>query len=494
MRCNRLFALASGALVLAAACRKEAPKQVYQAVPVERRDIVVSAVASGVIQPDTLVEVRSRASGEVVKLYAETGQLVKQGDPLVRIDPRLPQNGYEQAKADLDVAKAQLENARIQRDRSAQLLKDQSITVQENETAQLNYATAQANLVKAQIAVQNAKILLEDTDVRSPITGTIIEKSVERGQQIASATQNVGGGTVLMRMADLDLVQAVTLVDETDIGKIRPGMRATVTVNAYPNRPFEGEVLKIEPNDTTSQNVTMFPVRVRVRNEQNRLLPGMNCDVRIHVGEADSVLAVPNGALRTPKDVASAAQVLGLSIEDVRDQLAQHPLPGAPTDRASSLGSNTPAGPANAGQPQRPGGTGAQQDVPVERTSAAGTDSVRGGGMAGGQRRGGRGGRGAGGGSDYMFGGRYIVFVKRGGQPTARNVRTGITDLDYSQVVEGLEPGDSVLLLPSASMVQSQQDFKERINRVTGGGAVPGMQQQPPGGQAPQAGRPGGNR
>jgi HlyD family secretion protein len=305
----------------------------------------------------------------------------------------------------------------------------------------------------------------------------------------------VGGGTVLMRMADLSLVQAVTLVDETDIGKIRPGMRATVTVNAYPNRPFEGEVLKIEPNDTTSQNVTMFPVRVRVRNEQNRLLPGMNCDVRIHVGEADSVLAVPNGALRTQKDVASAAQVLGLSLEDVRNQLAQHSLPGAPTDRASSLGSNTPAEPAAAaGQTQRPGGAEAAQDVPVGRASAAGTDSARAGGMAGGQRRGGRGGRGASSGSDYMFGGRYIVFVKRGGQPTARNVRTGITDLDYSQVVEGLESGDSVLLLPSASMVQSQQDFKERINRVTGGGAVPGMQQQPSGGQAPRTGAPGGNR
>jgi HlyD family secretion protein len=94
-----------------------------------------------------------------------------------------------------------------------------------------------------------------------------------------------------------------------------------------------------------------------------------------------------------------------------------------------------------------------------------------------------------------MFGGRYIVFAKRGGQPTARNIRTGITDLDYSQVIQGLEPGDSVLLLPSASMVQSQQDFKERINRVTGGGAVPGMQQQQPsGGQAPRAGGPGGNR
>jgi HlyD family secretion protein len=464
MRRYRSVALA-GALLAAGlgACKKEAPRTVYQAVPVARRDIVVSAVASGVIQPDTLVEVRSRASGEVVQLYAETGQMVKQGDRLVRIDPRLPRNSYNQAKADLDVAKAQLENARIQRDRSAQLLKEQSITVQENETAQLNYATAQANLVKAQIAVDNARILLEDTDVRAPISGTIIEKSVERGQQIASATQNVGGGTVLMRMADLRLVQAVTLVDETDIGKVRPGMRATVTVNAFPNQPFEGEVLKIEPNDTTSNNVTMFPVRVRVQNVNNRLLPGMNCDVRIHVGQADSVLAIPNASLRTQRDVASAAQVLGLRPDDVQAQLAAHPLPDAAGgNRSSSLGAGAPDGgapvaPASATTGRAPGGDG--------------------------QRRGGRGARG---GNDYTFGGRYIVFVKRNGPPTARNIRTGLTDLDYSQVVEGLEPGDSVLLLPSASLVQQQQEFRERVNRVTGGGAVPGMQQQP------QGQRPGG--
>ena len=74
---------------------------------------------------------------------------------------------------------------------------------------------------------------------------------------------------------------------------------------------------------------------------------------------------------------------------------------------------------------------------------------------------------------------RYIVFVKRGGRIVPAWIRTGLTDLDYTEVLSGVEPGDSVLLLPSASLVQSQQDLKERMNRVTGGGAVPGMQQAP---------------
>ncbi len=105
------------------------------------------------------------------------------------------------------------------------------------------------------------------------------------------------------------------------------------------------------------------------------------------------------------------------------------------------------------------------------------------------------GGRGGGGGgrrtvgNDFQFGGNYIVFVKRGGRPTPVMVRTGLTDLDYSEVVSGLGPTDSVLVLPSASLVQSQEEFRTRIGNMTGGGAVPGMRQQPAGGGRPAGAR-----
>src|SRR5206468_4142159 len=218
----------------------------------ERRDINVSALASGTLQPDTTVEVKSKASGEILQLLAETGQLVKRGAPLVRVDPRNARNALAQAEANLDVARAQLTNATSQKNRSDELYKSQSITEQENEQARLDYADAKAAVVNAQVAVDNAKIQLEDTDVRAPITGTVIEKDVERGTVIASATHNVSGGTTLLKMADLNLVQVNTLVDETDIGKIMVGQPATITVDAYPNRPFDGVVLKIEPQATTN--------------------------------------------------------------------------------------------------------------------------------------------------------------------------------------------------------------------------------------------------
>ena len=435
------------AVLLAAACKKEAPPVPYQALPVERRDIVVSAQASGTLQPDTTVEVKSKASGEILDLAVETGQVVKRGDLMVRVDPRIPRNAVAQAQADLEVAQARLTNANSQKRRADELFKSQSITEQEHEQALLDYANANAEVIRARVALDNAKDQLDDTNVRAPINGTIIEKQVERGQVISSPTNDVGGGTVLLKMADLNLVQVRTLVDETDIGKVQPAMRATVTVDAFPNRPFAGTVLKIEPQAQTEQNVTMFPVLVRIDNKEGLLRPGMNSEVEIHVGRRDSVLAVPNAALRTMRDVGSAAQVLGLSPESVQQELAAAPPPDSAT--RTSMGASSPVS-----GPSRAPGVGARA------------------------RRG----------APQGVGSRYIVFVKRNGQPTPVWVRTGLTDMDYSEVLNGLAASDSVLVLPSASLVQSQQDMRDRMNRITGGGAVPGMRQQT--GQPSQGTRP----
>ena len=270
------------------------------------RDIVVSAEAAGAVEPILVVDVKSRASGTILRMIAETGDMVRQGDTLVVVDKRDPSTALAQAEADLAVAQAQLANAEAAKRRADQMFQGQLISEQEHEQANLTYANARAQLVRAQASVQNAHDQLTDTDVRAPISGTIIQKSVEAGQVIASATRDVSGGTVLLRMADLSEVQVRTLVDETDIGKIQPGMRATITVDAYPNRPFEGTVLKIEPQSQTSQNVTMFPVLIRIGNEQGLLRPGMNTEVEVHIGQRSGVLAIPNAALRTTRDVAAA--------------------------------------------------------------------------------------------------------------------------------------------------------------------------------------------
>jgi HlyD family secretion protein len=478
-------------VALLASCKKEQQKVVYQAVPVSRRTIVVSAQAAGAIQPDTTVEVKSKASGEVLKLSVETGQVVKRGAALVLVDPRNARNLLEQAQADLDVARAQLINATSQKRRADTLFASQSITQQEHEQSQLDYANAKAAVVRAQVSVDNAKIQLEDTDVRAPITGTIIEKDVERGTVIASATNNVSGGTTLLKMADLNLVQVNTLVDETDIGKVQPGQLATVTVDAFPNRTFDGTVLKIEPQAQTQQNVTVFPVLIRIDNRLGPLRPGMNTEVEIHVGERDSVLAVPNAALRTQRDVSSAAQVLGLSAEQVQQQLAASAP--ARTSASGSFGASDgePAQQRDSLRQRLESGTQGASDSGFRRIRS--DSGFRGRADSGMRARRVPGSRGGGGAlrqarSTDAGGGRYIVFAKRGGTLTPLWIRTGLTDLDYSEVLQGLKEGDSVYVLPSASLVQSQQDMKQRMNQITGGGAVPGMRQQtaaPPGGGGP---------
>jgi len=474
-------------LALAAACKEPPPPPpAYLAVPVERRDIVVSARANGAIQPDTTVEVKSKASGEILEMLVETGAQAKRGQLMVTIDPRQPRNDLAQAEANLEVAKAKLANATAQKHRADELFSSQALTETEHDQAMLDYANAKAEVVTAQVQVENSKIQLEDTDVRAPISGTIIEKDVERGQVISSPTKDVGGGTVLLKMADLNLVQVKTLVDETDIGKVQSGLRASITVDAYPNHQFDGTVLKIEPQATIVQNVTMFPVLVRIDNREGLLRPGMNTEVEIHVGRRDSVLAIPNAALRTQRDVSSAAQVLGLSMADVQAQLAKGSASGGeqPQTTASQGGGGTnPKGANTLTLPDGrsvvlPAGVSEEQVKAIFQKRMSGQEPTAderallrrvfagmGGSQSGGSRNQ----------PDTRFGGHYIVFARRGGTIVPLNVKTGLTDLDYTEVVSGLNREDSVLVLPSASLVQSQQEFKERVTRVTGSG-LPGLQ------------------
>ena len=506
---NTYIRAAALLLLGVAACKKADSAPMYEAVPVERRTVVVSAVASGAIEPILTVDVKSKASGEIIAMHVQTGDDVKSGDPLAAIDPRIPRNNLSQAEANLVVAQAQLTNAKAQLARSDTLFKAQAITQTEYETANLSFANANAAVVRAQTDLENARDRMADTRLRAPLAGTIIAKNVELGTVISSPTTDVGGGTVLFRMANLDTVQVRTQVDETDIGKVQPGLPATITVDAYPNRPFEGSVLKIEPQATVQQNVTMFPVLVRIANPNHLLKPGMNTEVEIHVGRRENVIAIPNAALRTQRDVASAAQVLGLDPAQVQQELAAAaaPAPNAGQTAASATGRDSAslggtrarpdsAKPAAAGNTMTtpdgrtiqlpPGVTEAQvrsafqKRMSGQALSADEENAMR-AMRAAFQRAGGGGG--AGGGQFRRAGGgdisSYIVFVLRKGKPTAVNVRTGLTDLDYIEVVSGLTEQDTVLVLPSASLLNSQRDMRDRMRTMTGGG-LPGLQQQTP--------------
>ncbi len=427
-----------GALaVVILGCTEEAEEPVFQLVPVSTRDILVSASAAGSVEPVLTVEVKSKASGEILDVLVETGDLVTRGDLLVRVDQRIPRNALMQAEADLEVAQAQLSNADAQWRRAEALYETQSITEREFDDALLGQANANASLVRAERSLQDATIAFEDTEVRAPATGVILQRNVEVGTVIQSATSNVGGGAVLLLMANLDTVRVRTLVDETDIGKIQPGLQVNIRVDAYPNQPFEGRVLKIEPQAVTEQNVTMFPVLIRIPNEDGLLRPGMNSEVEIRIGFRQGVLTVPNAALRTESDVASAAAVLGIEMDTVQAQLA------AGREQLRTRREGTDSGEARDG---------------VRRFASFPTAGRAGRRPAQAQGR-----------SGFQFGGDFIVFVLRDGVPSALPIRTGLTDLDYSEVVAGLAATDSVFLLSGLGSVQGLRGGGQR-----GQGGPPG--------------------
>jgi HlyD family secretion protein len=421
-------------------CAQDEEVRTWNTSGVSTRDIVVAVQAAGIVEPVTTVELKSKASGEILDIRAETGDLVQAGDLLVQIDKRTPRNSLAQTEAELEAAQARRDIARTQRDRSKKLFESGTLNQVDYETSILEYANSRAEVVRAEVAVENARIALEDTEVRSPIQGTLIQRDVEIGQVISSPTQDVGGGTILLKMADLRFVQVRSLVDESDIGKIIPGQRAIVTVAAYPNQPFDGTVLKIEPQAEDEEAVTLFAVIVNIENRQGLLRPGMNAEVDIDIASRYGVAAIPTMALRTVKDIEAAALFTGIEEETIRDQLRSGGMQIA--DAVSGASEDAPPGNGNSG---------------------AGADETSGQPLPSGEPLQNQG---------YLFGGQYWVLVMRDGIPFAQNIQTGLTDLDYSEVISGLSADEEIILLPSSDLIMSQDRFKKWMGEVVG---VPGM-------------------
>ena len=499
IRVSRSRALGLGAVVVLGsaaltACNDTAATESASAMelaPVTRGDLTVTAEAAGLVEPIRLVEVKSKASGEITEILVETGDVVSAGQLLVRIDPRDVRNAFEQADADLEVARARLVTAEAQKKRAAELREANVVTEQEYETAALDEANARAQFIKAQTNIQLARERLNDVTIRAPIAGTVIGEAMEIGQIIASASQNISGGTTLLTMADLSEMQVRALVDETDLGRIEAGLNVRVRVEAFPDRVFNGQVLKIEPQAVVEQNVTMFPVLVRLDNREGLLRPGMNADVEVRIADRSGVLLVPNSAVVSPRDMIAAAEVLGLDADALREQMragargptaarggnAPAAAPGqnggrATTDavagRATADGASGPPAASAASAEECAGliekmrtAGGPQALSDAERAQLRACRAAMSGDGAAGLAQTGRGSDG-----DVRPG---IVFVSNDGTIEPRRVMLGVNDWDNTEVVSGLDEGDRVVLMSVARLQQQQQQFQDRIRERTSG-------------------------
>ena len=375
---------------------KDEPKQdealanFYKKDEVSPKKLFVSIEASGLIEAISSVEIKSKASGEILFLGAEVGDFVAKGSMLSQIDQRTPKNILDQSKSDLTASNVRLENAEAQFNRGKELHDKGSISDKDFEDIQENFAQAKSTLVRTQVTYENAKIALDDTVVRSPVSGTVISRPVEVGQVISSPTQAVGGGTVLMTMADLSKVRVRALVDEIDVGKVSIGQKVSIKVAAYRDKEFFGTVSKIEPKARVEQNVTTFPVLIDIDNKENLLLLGMNTDVVIDVLNKEVALSTPSMSLRTRKDIYSAASIINMPKENI-DKFLEDQVTGENFNK-------------------------------------------------------------------------FIVIKDSLSGPSLTWVEIGVSDLANVEIIDGLNQGDTIYIMPSKSLFDYQKRFKERVN------------------------------
>ena len=400
----------------------------------ERGDLSITVSASGRVEPEREVEIKSKASGEVVKVFADVSDEVKQGMMLFKLDPTDEERSVKRLTASLNMSKAKLEQTRLgvkaaeakliadtaradadlksaeaERDeyesrlqRARQLYNEKVISREELDTAVTKGVQTQAALDNAHVKlddlkvqqlelektrqeipiadaqVENDTVALEDalqrlkeTEVFSPIDGVVSERSVQEGFIVASGVSNVGGGTTTMKVIDLSRVYAIAAVDESDISGVVPGVKAVVTADAYKGMEFSGTVVRVAATGLVESNVVTFDVKVEVDSRRKNLLkPEMTTNVLFLVDDRKDAVLVPVAAV-----VRKAARV----------------------DASETGGASAPAG------------DGSQR-------------------------------------VDYTRRQSFVTVVGPDGTEEERAVVTGITDGNKMEIVSGLSEGEKVLL------------------------------------------------
>lgn len=294
---------------------EEAPK--FRLAKVERGPLTAMVSSTGTLNPVTSVQVGTQVSGQIKELFVDFNSPVKQGQLIARIDPETFQFRVRQSEADLEAARSSLNRARValaiaQRDldRTRELVERKFTSPAELDRVQSVYDLAKAEVRTAQAveqqreaALSTARIDLGRTEIRAPVDGVVIKRSVDVGQTVAASLQ---APELFVIAKDLRDMQVETSIDEADVGRIHIGQRATFTVDAFPGRTFNGEVKTVRKAPQNVQNVVTYIAIVSANNERGELLPGMTANVRIVTDTRASVLKVPNGALRfRPAGVAS---------------------------------------------------------------------------------------------------------------------------------------------------------------------------------------------
>ena len=414
-------------------------KQSFRTAPIERGELLSTISSTGTLNAVVTVQVGTQVSGTIQQMLVDYNSPVKKGMLVARIDPATFEAKVNQAQADLEnsratvlnqragVAKARadlvnskanvvrqqvaLRDAKVKLESRVRLFQDGGIAQEDRDSAQATYDAAVAQLEAADAGVSSSQAALEvtqaqltaadaqvrqkqaslvlaqvdlsNTFIRAPVDGIVVSRNVDVGQTVAASLQ---APTLFLIAQDLTKMQVDTNVDEADIGRVSLDQETTFTVDSYPGQSFRGRVVQIRQSPQVVQNVVTYDTVVAVANPDFKLMPGMTANVKILVARRENALLVPNAAFRVRMEGA-----------------------------ASGSGSGQPA----AARPLQPG-------MPPPMMAA------------------GRGPEGAG--RQVTPGGKQRVWVLQDGKPVERQVKTGLSDGQKMEVLEGLAEGDKVIV------------------------------------------------
>ena len=355
--------------------------------PTATRTITQTVSAIGKLQPEHMVKISSEASGEIIYLGAKDGDMVKEGQLLVRIRPDILESQLAQTRAATDgarmeitIAKAELDRSEADLKRVTELYKKEFASKEEFDRAKASYESAAGRYAQSRSEYQRSQGALQQTQasasrtmIYAPMSGTVTYLGVETGEKVVGVAQMQG--TEMMRIANLDTMNAWVDVDENDVALIGIGDTARVRVDGLPNTTLRGVVYEISHSATvsaagTQEEVVNFQVRIRLVDRDARMRPGMSCNVDIETETKSDVLSVPIQSVTVRQD-------------------------------------------ANGGK--------TEEDPQVQQKKPSSMEAKR---------------------------PESIVWVYSGATVTSRAVKTGISDQGYIEILSGLKPGEQVVSSP----------------------------------------------
>lgn len=440
-------------------------KPAYRTAPVERGDIQSTISATGTLNAVTTVQVGTQVSGTIRQILVDFNSPVKKGMLIARIDPDLFEAKANQAKADLESTKAAVLNqrsavvraqadvanaranvvrqevavrdAKIKFDSRVRLFKEGGISQEERDSSQAAFdsagaqleaaqaslrasqaalevtqaqlAAAEAQVKQKQAALDQAQVDLDHTFIRAPVDGIVISRNVDAGQTVAASLQ---APTLFLIAQDLTKMQVDTNVDEADISRVRLDQEVAFTVDSYPGQAFRGRVVQIRQAPQVIQNVVTYNTVVAVSNPDLKLKPGMTANVKVLVARSEKSLLVPNAAFRVRLDGQSGSGQAG-------------PRSGSPPGQRGTQATGARGG----GQPGMGPGRGPEAGARSEAEA-----------------------------------GRQRVWVLQDGKPVERAIRTGLSDGQRTEILDGLKEGEVVVVgLPVQSRGSGQSGGPPRM-------------------------------